>query len=98
MERLLGAATRMRRVQVTNIQAFLYTLPLVSIEFLILTIFSFVDPPRQTELLGVGDGLGVQETACSHESNAFFITQAVANGTYDCSFLFFTFPFFFGES
>jgi hypothetical protein len=70
-----------RQVQVTNFQAFLYTLPLVLIELFILLLFSIVDPPRQKELLGVGDGIGVQQLTCTHETSSFFITQMVFNGT-----------------
>jgi hypothetical protein len=72
---------QLHRVQVTNFQAFLYTLPLIVIELIILSLFSIVDPPRQKELLGVGDGIGVQQLTCTHETSSFFITQMVFNGT-----------------
>jgi hypothetical protein len=71
-----------RRVQVTNFQAFLYTLPLVVIELFILSLFSILDPPRQKELLGVGDGIGVQQITCTHETSVFFITQMIFDGKF----------------
>jgi hypothetical protein len=60
----------------------LYTLPLIVVEIFILMILSIVDPPRQTKKLGVGIGIGVQQTY-EHKSNAFFITQPLFGGTYD---------------
>ena len=81
MAKLLSAPTGFQRGQINNLQAFLLTLPLVAIEILLLTIFSIVDPPQQTELLGVGDGIGLQQVTCSQNSNAFFITQTIFDGT-----------------
>ena len=82
MARLLTAPSGFQRSQLNNTQAFLYTLPLILIEMIILTIFSIVDPPQQTELLGVGEGIGVQQVTCTQQTNAFFITQVTYDGTF----------------
>ena len=81
MAQLLKISTGFQRPKINNVQAFLYTLPLISFEILLLTIFSIVDPPQQTELLGVGEGIGVQQVTCTTKTNAFFITQVVFDGT-----------------
>jgi hypothetical protein len=60
----------------------LYTIPLILLEVIILTIFSFVDPPREWEELGVGVGIGVQQITCQHQTNAFFITQITYCGKF----------------
>jgi hypothetical protein len=81
MAKLLSS-DQIERSKLSNVQAFVYTLPLIAIEMLLLMIFSFVDPPRQTEQLGVGDGIGVQQVTCQHETEAFYITQVVFDGKY----------------
>lgn len=68
-------------IPTTKYELFLYTLPLIVLELAILAIFSIADPPLQTESLGVGAGLGVQEITCEHTTNAFFVTQIVLDGT-----------------
>jgi len=77
MHVLLHASKHFRRVNVTNIQAMIYTLPIILAELAILTIFSFVDPSRAVENLGVADlEFGqVRSITCQHESQAFPITQ-----------------------
>ena len=82
MAKLLSAPTGFRRSQVNNLQAFLYTLPLIAIDVFILTIFSIFDPPRQNESLGIGDGIGVQQITCSQNTNVFFITQVIFDGKF----------------
>lgn len=69
--------------KLTNLQAWIYTLPLVIIELVILTIFTFIDPPLETEILGHGSTnvyYGVQHITCETETNAFFITQFIYIG------------------
>jgi hypothetical protein len=77
----------LRRVQVSNSQACVYTLPLIVIESLILLLFSLVDPPHPKEILGVGDGIGVQQITCTHNTSSFFITQMIFHGTLLINFL-----------
>jgi hypothetical protein len=85
---LLAKAWRMRKMmkdhslrgnQVTNVQAFIYILPLVAAEFCLLLVVSFVDPPRQTELLGVGDSIE-QSITCTNRTNTFLILQLIFHG------------------
>ena len=77
MHVLLHASKHFRRRNVTNLQAMIYTLPIILAELTILTIFSFVDPSRAVENLGVADlDFGqVRSITCQHDSEAFFITQ-----------------------
>ena len=79
MYTLLHASKHFRRVNVTNFQAVLYTLPLIGAETVILTIFSFVDPPRVVEDLG-GDTLEfgeLQTLTCQQKTRAFAFTQGI---------------------
>jgi hypothetical protein len=80
MATILNASRGFKRSMISNFTAFLYTLPLVFVQLVMLLIFSLVDPPRQTEELGVGVGIGVQQITCEHQTNAFFITQVVFDG------------------
>ena len=84
MYQLLEASATYKRIRITNLQAFFYTLPLVLAETLILVIFTIADPPRPVEELGVGNnygGIGVQQIVCAQNSNAFLYTQLVFDGT-----------------
>jgi hypothetical protein len=78
MRTLIKASAEFRRVKISQSKAFLYTLPIVMCEIIILILFTLIDPPRPQELLGVGTrngSIGVQQVTCEHHSNAFFITQ-----------------------
>jgi hypothetical protein len=88
MATLLNASIGFKRKVISNAQAFLYTFPFIMIEFILLLIVSRVDPPRQTEKLGVGDGLGSQVVTCQQKTNMFFIIQSLYNGTIFCVSLF----------
>jgi hypothetical protein len=83
MAKLLNASETFRRTIVTNFQAFLLCLPLIVAELILLSIVSIVDPPRQYEELGVGEGIGYQVVQCKQTSTAFFYTQIVFHGTYE---------------
>lgn len=78
MYKIFLASASFRRVNLTHFQAFLYTLPFIAVELIILTIFSFVGRPRPVEDLSTGQ----QVITCEHESPAFFATQLVYDGTY----------------
>lgn len=80
MSQLLTAPRGFQRSNVKYIQTLLYTLPLIGIEILILLIFTIIDPPIQTETLGFGTGLGVQQVTCETKTNAFFIVQLIFDG------------------
>lgn len=65
MYKIVNASQSFSRVNVSHFQAFIYSLPICIVQVLILTVFSFVDPPRVSEELGVGDGgFGLQQIAC----------------------------------
>lgn len=77
MYELVKASSAFRRINVTHMQAFMYTLPFIIIELIILTIFSFIDRPKPIEDLSTGE----QIITCQHESIAFFVTQLLYDGT-----------------
>jgi hypothetical protein len=80
MAKLLNASAGFKRTNVTNYQAMLYMLPFIGFEISLLTVFSIVDPPRQTEVLGVGVGIGVQQVTCEHKSSSFYVAQTTYGG------------------
>lgn len=80
MYRLFNAAAGFQRINVTHYQAALMTLPVVIAELILLTIFSFVDPPRQVESIEIDGGFAVQRLVCEQETRAFFIVQVIYNG------------------
>jgi hypothetical protein len=80
-----------QRTNLNHFQTFLLTLPLILMEITILLVFTFIDPPEQTEYLGTGtknDNLNgmtqmhnaYQQVTCEHRTNTFFITQFVFDG------------------
>ena len=67
-----------RRATITNMQAAIYTMPLILIQATILLIFTFVDPPSPTEIIeNVDDGFPMRTIVCQSEGDAFFIVQLV---------------------
>jgi hypothetical protein len=80
MHKLLTAGTGFHRTSLPHSQAFLYTIPIMASELILLSIFSIVDPPLAVEELGVGEGIGVQQITCQHQSVAYFATQATFDG------------------
>ena len=79
MFKLIKAATGFQRVNVTHVQAFLYTLPIILVEVCILLVFTFVDPPLPADKLGVGEGVGEQQITCERETDAFLTEEATRN-------------------
>jgi hypothetical protein len=77
---LLNASTGFQRKVMTNFQTFLWTLPLMLMEMILLALVSILDPPRRYEELGVGEGIGTQVTSCQHNSSVFFIVQTIFHG------------------
>jgi 7 transmembrane sweet-taste receptor of 3 GCPR len=71
MWRMVGASTSRRPTIVNHTTAVLMSLPIVAVQSLILIIFSFVDPPRQEEVINIEGGIVTQHIVCSHESVAF---------------------------
>jgi hypothetical protein len=76
IKQLVGMA-HMRRNTISNYQAALYTLPMIMTEVIILTLFTFVDPLKQTEMIENSDGVVLQRIVCDSETSAFFIVQVV---------------------
>lgn len=81
MYRLQKASAGFKRVNMSHLKALLVTLPIILVEVIILTIFSFIDPSQITETLGVGNNsFEYQQVLCEQSSNAFFIVQNSYNG------------------
>lgn len=81
MHRLLAASAGFKRMNVGHRKAFLYSLPIILLEAILLMMFSLVDPPRAVEDLNSGEsGFGVQEILCAQQNNSFLITQVIFHG------------------
>ena len=76
IKQLVGM-TNMRRNAISNYQVALYTLPMIMTEVVILLISTFLDPPKQTEIIENSDGAVLQRIICDSETSAFFIVQVV---------------------
>jgi hypothetical protein len=55
----------------------MYTLPVILAQAAILLIFTFVDPPKRTEVIENNNGMTVQRAVCDHETHAFLITVLI---------------------
>ena len=56
----------------------MYTLPLILVQVVILVIFTFVDPPKPTDIVeSDGGGDVTRRIVCDTETQAFFILQIV---------------------
>ena len=75
--KLVGHSTAMHRPKITNLQATLYSVPIPAIQGTILLIFTFLDPPQQSESMELDGGTLVPNIVCERNSGAFFITQLV---------------------
>jgi hypothetical protein len=82
MHGLLTASKGFQRVNVNHCAAVVYSLPIIVLESIVLMTFSFVDPPRATEILTLGSGFGEQAVLCAQQTNSFFITQFIFHGKY----------------
>ena len=85
MAKLLNASAGFTRTKITNVQALMYTLPMIIVEIILLTIISIIDPPLPADEIGVNselDGIGTQVIVCSSRSYAFAYTQVAYSGTF----------------
>ena len=73
--KLAGSSSRMRKVTYTNNQLALRAFLVVLVEIAILTVCSFVDPPRATGKMHEVDGLPQQCTLCKRNTNIFLYSQ-----------------------
>lgn len=78
--KIINKSSNVEITPLTINKTVLYVLPLIVTQLFILTIFSFVDPPRQDEQLGVGSDTVYQQITCKHETKAFVCTQTVFTG------------------
>jgi hypothetical protein len=65
-----------QRTTISNVQAAWYTLPFVAIQTTVLLVFTFVDPPKATEVISTDDGF-TRSIVCQSNTPAFFIVQLV---------------------
>jgi 7 transmembrane sweet-taste receptor of 3 GCPR len=73
---MVGASNR-RPTIVNHKTAALLSMPIVAVQCLILIIFSFVDPPRQEEVINIEGGIVTQHIVCSQESIAFTVVTTI---------------------
>lgn len=73
----LAGSLNLRRNAITNSRAVMYTLPITLCQGVILLVFTFVDPPKQTEIIESDGGVVVQRIVCATNTDAFVITQAI---------------------
>jgi hypothetical protein len=73
--RQLIGMSRIRRTTISNEQAAMHTMPMILGQAVILTIFTFVDPPKQTEIIENVDGVVLQRIVCDTDTDALFITE-----------------------
>lgn len=83
MYKLVGSS-QIRRNTISNLQAAMYTLPMIIAQTILLVVFTFVDPPRPTEYTQQNEGEIVYGVVCDTETNVAFITL----GVYDFAFVF----------
>jgi hypothetical protein len=72
-----GMSRSIRRRSISNCKAAMYTLPVILAQAAILLIFTFVDPPKRTEVIENNNGMVVQRAVCDHETHAFLITVLI---------------------
>jgi len=65
-----------QRTTISNTQAALYTLPFILLQTTVLLIFTFVDPPKATEVFSTEDGF-TRSIVCQANTPAFFIVEIV---------------------
>ena len=73
--KLAGSSSRMLKVTYTNNQLTLRAFLVVLVEIAILTVCSFVDPPRATGKMHEVDGLPQQCTLCKRNTDIFLYSQ-----------------------
>jgi hypothetical protein len=77
INQLVGVSRSIRRRSISNCKAAMYTLPVIMAQAVILLTFTFVDPPKRTEVIENNNGMVVQRAVCDHETNAFLITVCI---------------------
>eukprot|EP00538_Stauroneis_constricta_P000553 CAMPEP_0119572284 /NCGR_PEP_ID=MMETSP1352-20130426/44544_1 /TAXON_ID=265584 /ORGANISM="Stauroneis constricta, Strain CCMP1120" /LENGTH=998 /DNA_ID=CAMNT_0007621969 /DNA_START=74 /DNA_END=3067 /DNA_ORIENTATION=+ len=84
IKQLVGNDNLLRRTKITNLQAALYTTPMILGQVIILAAFTAIDPPVSTKAIENIDGVLTQKTVCESEQTSFFITIVV----YEAGFVF----------
>mmetsp|Transcript_19587 Transcript_19587/g.43617 ORF Transcript_19587/g.43617 Transcript_19587/m.43617 type:complete len:347 (+) Transcript_19587:3-1043(+) len=79
MMKLIGGKVP-RRVKISHFKAALYTLPIIVVQVVILTIFSVVDPRKQVESIDMNGADVSHRVICAHDTNAFFVTELIFEG------------------
>ena len=78
---LLVGKSKFTRRKITHRKTLLMTMPFIAVEVLILLIFTFVDPNKETVILTQGSGSDVEfRVVCAHETAAFFAVQLTYEG------------------
>lgn len=80
IHKLVGSAARAVRLSITNKKAVLYTLPVIAVQVLILTLFSILDPSVPYTSVEIDGSSSYQHIVCKHSTNGFTITQLIFEG------------------
>lgn len=73
MYMIITRSKKFARMKISNMQAWLLTMPIPAVEILLLTIITLVDPPHPVEELQLEDNAGLQTVTCGYESEVLFI-------------------------
>jgi hypothetical protein len=76
INQLVGMSSMQRR-SLSNHKAAIYTLPVIMAQAAILLIFTFVDPPKRTEVNDNNNGMVVQQAVCDHKTDAYLINVLI---------------------
>jgi len=74
--KLIGSSNIRRKVM-SHGKTAAYMLPMISIQVVILTIISIVDPPLETEEIRISEGVVTQHIVCAHNTNALAIIEII---------------------
>ena len=77
INQLVGVLRGICRQSIINCKAAMYTLPVIMAQAAILLTFTFVDPPKRTEVIEHNDGMVVLRAVCDQETDTFFITVSM---------------------
>jgi len=77
---LLVGKSEINRTSLPHTKTALMMTPFIVVEVLILLIFTFVDPSKETELIEQDGSTVSYRVVCSHDTEAFFATQLVYSG------------------
>ena len=70
----------LRKASISNAMAVMYTFPMLTLQFLILTLISIFDPPLQTEIIEENENVIIQYLSCDQDTKALTIVSLIYEG------------------